>query len=586
METHIVPVVRQWKHVVNAESACRVITPTDNGMLPLVILPNGGTAAFCTNSCEVHVETDGLFEIVPFEHAPQSADQTYNPISANAQSGKAVAQAISAGSTVESFPDSPPPYTLKQGATVQLTEYTDTLELTPSPLTTAQEMRVLYSPAEARTTPLIAVPQGVTLHWAGDAEPTWEVGKDYVIQLLQTAPTHLEARLFNVPQGAKLPDWVNAASYVAWGSDTAGKRIPVAANVDKQLNGDYQFSLGSTAQNIGAELSAVLADATFAAERTASWQFGYVKGTIYLPNATFAKVTTANNMFQATENVVLPRATFASLADNASNFNNVAQNFYMPRATFASNVRLVSWFTGNAKKFIYMNAFNTTTSVTAGFDSSGDDSEFHFYSWNITKFIWDVTGTYFLPSATWNALANCNNFKNKRRIYCPRLNLQAATSASNFWRGHGGISLEELRQVVYGPKLVDGKPAATTYTDENGIVQMIAPPEHKRTDAVYTPLVGEPLYTYDWGDHLYEYIEGERMTANGNKKTGWGIQDFRVTDAATGEFVLDGAGDYTYKSTGHTIAFDVPAAAEGNADYEACYSELEARGWDVLITNV
>lgn len=562
-------------------------------MLPLAVLPNGGNASFCTNSSEVHVETDGIFEVVPFDHAQPPADRSYNPTSTNAQSGTAVAEAFSAGSAVESFPDSPAPYTLKQGAAVQLSEYTETLQLTPCALATAQEMRVLYTPAVARTTPLIAVPDGVTLHWAGDAEPTWEAGNNYVIQLLQIAPTRIEARLFNAPQGAKLPDWMtdDARGYVAWSYDATGKRVPIAANVDKQLSGLNQFA-GTSSQDIGTELSALLADATFADETEAAHQFAYISGTIYLPKATFANVTSARYMFQATETVILPQATFESAVADA--FTSSSGSFYLPRVTFRGDEWLSDVFTGGATKMVYLNAYagHTYMVLGGGLASNDDESEFHLYSFELPlRLIGNSHGKTFVPSATWRLMSDFKNFKIARRIYCPHLNLIRATNAApDFWRGHGGISIEELRQVVYGPKLVDDgagglKMGETTYRDENGIVQMIAPPEHTRTEDVYTPLVGEPLYTYDWGDHLYTYLEGERLLSNGNKPTGWGIQDFRKTDA-TGAFVLDAEGNYTYKSTGHTIAFDAPVTSQGDADYEACLVELENRGWVVEITYI
>lgn len=203
MKPHIIQTVRQWKYVLNAASACVVKTRIDGADVRLLYLPEGGSASFYTNSKQVIVETDGSFEILPCAKDHTLIDQTYAPDSHNAQSGTAVARALQNGSVKIHLPETPHDYEMTNGSTIELEPHTDTWNVCPRETQNVLEMRVLYSPDEARTTPLIAVPQGVTLHWAGDEEPTWEAGKDYVIQLLQTAPTRIEARLFNAPQGEK-----------------------------------------------------------------------------------------------------------------------------------------------------------------------------------------------------------------------------------------------------------------------------------------------------------------------------------------------------------------------------------------------
>lgn len=184
-------------YVLNATTPGTMLVKDGDVAVPVEY--KAGQTSFLALSNEVQ-HGDDAFVRGPFADAPAQNGSGGGELTPEQERSL---KSVTDGSTVVSVPDSPPPYTLKQGATVQLTEYTDTLELVPSALTTAQEMRVLYSPAEARTAPLIAVPQGVTLHWAGDEEPIWEAGKDYVIQLLQTSPTRIEARLFNAPQGEK-----------------------------------------------------------------------------------------------------------------------------------------------------------------------------------------------------------------------------------------------------------------------------------------------------------------------------------------------------------------------------------------------
>lgn len=186
MSTHTVPVVRQWKHLVNAQSACRVTTPTTKGTLPLAFLPNGGNATFCTNNNLVHVETDGLFEIVPFDHAQLSADQKYDPDSSNAQSGMAVAEAVGAGELLNVHPAGLEPLAMQHGVWHVIDAGTTAVQIVAASDTSrARCMQLLLTPADDMQ-PGWLTAEGADIVWPY-GEPSLVMGYAYAVTLVQVA---------------------------------------------------------------------------------------------------------------------------------------------------------------------------------------------------------------------------------------------------------------------------------------------------------------------------------------------------------------------------------------------------------------
>lgn len=479
-------------------------------------------------------------------------------------------ESVTDGSTVEVLPDSPDTYTLKQGAMVQLTEYTDTLELTPSALTTAQEMHVLYTPAEARTTQLIAVPDGVTLHWAGDEEPTWEAGKDYVIQLLQTSTTHIEARLFNAPQGAKLPEWLNTASYVARDSVTG---VAVDARFEGQRDGRYQFE--KDAASVTA-LADKLRTATFAEQIYGEYQFanlGLNVAEFSLPEATFESQTTGGYQFfnvlgsVPSSTLFLPKATFAALLNAGLSFQHNPSGtshhiIYLPVATFENlgkgQAATDNLFAGCQAVIAPMATFRNMTSL---------------YGFNRYVNSAGLPRVLELPSATFENVTTMGQLFYYTATPAPcmySVNFRKLTSATDAWHVLVNLSVfgEEWREtflsVVYGPRL-----------DENGM-----PTPVTKTDAE----TGLPA------TRAVSELTGARLKGDGTRPTGWGIQDFRKV-AADGTFERNDKGGYVHISNGHS--FQLPTAASilppelggtsaaGEEVAEAC-RELSMRGWVIV----
>ncbi len=528
MSSQTIKTVQGWHYTLHATSACTLKQEIKGIPATLLVLPHGGAAAFTARSSKVIVETSGNFSLYPSKETSESivVDQTYTPESANAQSGTAVAQAFSTGSTVVPQPAGVEPYMFKQGAALRLDPLSDTLELVPSALTTAQEMRVLYTPAEARTTPLIAVPDGVTLHWAGDEEPTWEVGKDYVIQLLQTAPTHIEARLFNAPQGAKLPEWLKAP-YVVYGDGN----VAVAADFEGQTNGYRQF-YGDPASVTA--LAQELDSATFAEQINGEGQFSSAFDNLTLRHATFAKETNARSQFSRSAanlpSITLPRATFDAVIDTYEMTGSVS-NVYMPSATFKSLVEILVSFhnsvaQANLTHVEYPSAtFENVETVNAFFNHSAFNAR--FYSLNMRK----------VESI-----------------------VQVATKVAN--SSNNGMK-DFFLTLVYGPRLdADGNPTPVTKID---------------------PTTGDPVSL------ALNELTGSRRTDQSERPTGWGIQDFRELNE-DGTFKRDSEGNYIYPEEVHDIkvafyASARPVSEGGTASYgediAQALSDLGERGWVV-----
>lgn len=428
MTTQRIKTVPGWHYTLHAAAACTLKQAIKGIPATLLVLPHGGAASFTARSSEVIAETSGNFSLYPSKETSESivVDQTYTPDSPNAQSGTAVAQAFSTGSTVEALPGSPAPYTMRQGATVELDIISDTLELVPSTLTTAQEMRVLYSPAEARTTPLIAVPDGVNLHWAGDEEPTWEVGKDYVIQLLQTAPAHIEARLFNAPQGAKLQ-----APYIIYADN-----VVVGADFKGQTDGYHQFYQRKDSVTI---LAQELNTATFAEQVNGNGQFYAAFDALTLRFATFDKETDAGVQFYNSTSgfytLTAPRATFNSVVTAADIFGGTC-SIYAPSATFKSltSLRAFMGTYSGAQSFhaVFPSVtFENVETIEMLFRST-NPSIIKFYSLNLKKL-----------NDTINLVAK----------------VVSVSSFSAAWK-------EFFLSVVYGPRLdTDGTPTPVTKID-------------------------------------------------------------------------------------------------------------------------
>lgn len=543
--THEIETAPCTWYTYNVTDSCTVREIIDGETATLSVLATGGTGIFFASGNSVTLETNGKFRILPTK-APvmqtnggnQTVDQTYTPDSPNSQSGTAVAQAFSAGSTVVPQPAGVEPYTLKQGAALRLDPLSDTLELLPSTLTTAQEMRVLYTPAEARTTPLIAVPQGVTLHWAGDAEPTWESGKDYVIQLLQTAPTHIEARLFNAPQGAKLPEWLKAP-YIVHKNGVA-----VAADFEGQINGSSQFY--NNPESVKA-LEEQLKTATFNQQTNGERQFYGFKGQLSLPLATFAAQTAGTFQFMSSSDdasLYLPRATFESLSGLPVNFFYGCNIVVAPSAVFG--------------KVIQFTIFNG--SVNRRDDRHADFASATFERLMTVDVIVDtapvILKLYSLNLRVLNYAANC--FPNG----------PAPERFNEHWR-------ESLLSLVYGPRLQVDESGAFV---RNAAGNCVAAPVLK-TD----PVSGEPVSLEP------EELTGRRfMPADaGDRPTGWGIQDFRELDENR-NFARKADGSYKHKSAGHSIKVPVTDSAQSEsmggsavygADIAAALQELSDRGW-------
>lgn len=525
MSSQTIKTVQGWHYTLHATSACTLKQEIKGIPATLLVLPHGGAAAFTARSSKVIVETSGNFSLYPSKETSESivVDQTYTPESANAQSGTAVAQAFSTGSMVESFPDTPPPYTLKQGATVQLSEYSDTLELLPSVLSTAQEMRLLYTPAEARTTPLTAVPDGVTLHWAGDAEPTWEAGKNYVIQLLQTAPTHIEARLFNAPQGAKLPDWLKTP-YVVYKN-----LVAVAADFEGQTDGYRQFA--SDQASVKA-LAQELDKATFAEQLRGDGQFnGAIDTYLSLRNATFEKETTANEQFSngasKEKTIYAPRATFGAV-EVAGTFVGYMQNCYFPSATFKSLVS-IEYFASASR------------------------------------------GNHMFPSATFEKVESVNRLLMACIPFCYfySLNFRKLSSVPNFVQSvlsTGAFNdrhREMFLSLVYGPRLdAEGNPTPVTKIDPaTGDPTALEPEEltgTRRTDQSERPT--------GWGIQDFRVLNEDgtfALDSEGNYVYPDDVHNFKVPFYATARPVAEGG-----------------RAAYGE-DIAQALSDLGERGWAV-----
>lgn len=576
--THEIETEPKTWYTYNVTDSCTVREIIDGETATLSVLATGGTGLFFASGNRVTLETNGKFRILPTK-APvmqtnggsMTVEQSYTPNSTHPQSGTAVAQAFSVGSTVILMPAGAY-YTMRHGTTLLLDRETEVLDLTPSTLTTAQEMRVLYTPAEARTTPLIAVPDSVTLHWAGDEEPTWEAGKNYIIQLLQTTPTHIEARLFNVPQGAKLPDWLNTAFYVARDSVTG---VPVDARFEGQRDGNYQFENDAVAVTA---LADQLRIATFAEQIKGDYQFRNLKWNgveLSLPEATFESQTTGVSQFWEvlgsvpSSTLFLPKATFEALLNGSGLFNhNGSYAFhrliYLPVATFENlgkgNVlaEADNFFAGCQAAIAPMATFRNVKSVY-GFN--------RFTAYAGRPLVLEI------PSATFENITTMGQFFYSIAPTAPciySINLRKLTSATDAWHFRTSLANfgEEWREtflsLVYGPRL-----------DENGV-----PTPVTKIDAE----TGLPA-TRDVSE-----LTGSRLKGDGTRPTGWGIQDFRKV-AADGTFERNAEGGYVYISTEHNMQLPTAASilppelggtsAAGEEVAEAC-RELHLRGWAIV----
>lgn len=533
MKEHIIQTVPQWKYVLNAVSACKVTSKIDGSTVTLAHLPNGGSACFYANSPHVTVQTEAPFEVFPCSkdysilEQIQTSSVTTTPIKA------AVAAEQAKGSEIYPMPAGAY-YTVEHGSTWLLDGETEVLNLTPSTLTTAQEMRVLYTPAEARTTPLIAVPQGVTLHWAGDEEPTWEAGKDYVILLLQTSPTHIEARLFNAPQGVKLPD---KGHYVIWDENN----VAVAARFDGQIVGYQQFYKNpASIPNI----AAALAVATFNEQTNGRLQFSNCAADLYLPLATFEKTENVWGMFGANKSVYVPRATFsyAYPGDSGRGVFDYVDYAIAPSARFDNCVTV--------------NYLNRSVNKNRVYDFSSMTFE-------------RVTGADWVFDV----------ISKTGKLYS--LNLRAATNAATMWTVYiepadfTDYIKETILSIAYGPRL---------QTNESG--DFVLGEDGKEIPAPVTRInttTGDPEGLEPWE------LTGRRKTAEdvGEKPTGWGIKDFRKV-GPDGNFVKKADGNYDHSSTGHSIHLPIrPSGATveygGTAAYgeevAAALKEISDRGW-------
>lgn len=491
------------------------------------------------------------------------------------------------------------PVFIEKGRAYRISDDTQTVTVLPHGNGTLSNFSLLYTPADARTAPLIAVPEGVTLHWAGDTEPTWEAGKDYVIQLLQTSPTHIEARLFNAPAGVN----VGEGDYLIWEPHVEEQPLLLkkarlnyqkqgkyqfatycdAANLSEKLNtaafseqldGSYQFSglrtgdtltlesatfakqTNGTGQFSGSSISISLPDATFGEQVDGSYQFSgdtYGKGNIYLPKATFAKETSARDQFMNRGNVYLPNATFDTLADvTRLFFSGLNEGIYAPRATFRSAKSIYIFSSGHGDSYFPSATFENVTSVTS-------------LSWDAfaAKTVDFASATFFKAVSVSNGF---NGWTPKgTRMYS--LNMRSVTTC-NMWTTHikPADTTDELKEsflaMVYGPRLIDGEPAPVLKTDpETGDPASLAPPE----------------------------LTGARLPDDHIHPTGWGIQDFRVVDESTGEFQKDEFGNFVYRSTNHTVGVPFDATARlisegGTESYghdiaQALY-DMKLRGWD------
>ncbi len=433
---------------------------------------------------------------------------------------------------------------LRSGGCYRLSPACDTLMLYPHFDAALHEVTLLYTAEATRTAPLIAVPEGVTLHWAGDTEPTWEAGKDYVIQLLQTAPTRIEARLFNAPTGANVGD----GDYLIWEPlpEDATENTPLKlkkASLKHQRNGYYQFACGTgTGRQIdAAALSAALADCTFENQLYGESQFAGVSGGLvlksatfenqkevgraipsnaYLPMATYAKVTSLYRQFLNVANIRMPRATFAAVTDARQVFENTDGHIDMPSATFE-------------------NVINS-------------DIMFYVYRSGIE-----------LPSATFEKNKRATStFLNAPYIYLPHLNLRSATDCTQAFYTQTPLTLENLKNICYGPRLQHGTdvPVDTVTTDDEGTPVAIAPE--------------------------IVYASGTFREDDGVRPTGWGIQDFRPVNS-DGDFIPYERGASTHSlglHTPHGQADCLPehgGTSASGAEYAGVLHHLWLRGWEL-----
>lgn len=467
------------------------------------------------------------------------------------------------------------PIFIEKGRAYRITDDTQTVTLLPQGNDVLSDFSLLYSPSEARTTPLIAVPDGVTLHWAGDEEPAWEAGKDYVIQLLQTSPTHIEARLFNAPTGVN----VGNGDYLIWEPQVVGQpRLLKEARLNDQKNGAYQFDTYCDAANLSEKLSTtafseqlngsyqfydisgdtlMLESATFDEQVNGDRQFArnnYTATRIYLPKATFAKETSGINQFVNKGEVYIPNATFDSLGGLDHTFYALYSLViaYAPRATFKAATS-INWLTAIARLYFPSASFENVTSVSyiTFSDSAG------------TGLIDFASATFFKTTAV-NPGFRFSVIK-RTRMYS--LNMRNVTTC-NFWDSNisPADTTDELKEsflsLVYGPRLINGEPAPVLKTD---------------------PETGDPT-SLDPSE-----LTGTRLTDDHIRPTGWGIQDFRVIDESTGEFKRNEDGSFVYSSSNHTagIPFDATARliSEGGTesygyDIAKALYDMKLRGWD------
>lgn len=439
------------------------------------------------------------------------------------------------------------PISITKGATYRISDNGHSVTLLPRGNEGLCEISLLYTPSEARTTPLITVPDGVTLHWAGDEEPTWESGKDYVIQILQTSPTRIEARLFNAPQGAKLPQGVNLPQGmtqemldnfegIIYDNET---HLPVYAQLDTQTNGNHQFrGRTSDASVFNVYNNIVFATATFAAETTGVSQFNTVipwsQNLLMLPEATFSSLTDGEEMFSR-QSVMLPKANFKNLTNAKGMFGSSTpwQDFSLPLATFDNVTNAYNMFAcvsgynprgGLSMPLATLKKAETAYRIFAG----------HF--------------DLFTPELTFERVSDCEQgFYNGSFVeggFPKKLNLKSLSKGTGMFYVLAGneLSAEQIQVIVYGPKI-----------NTQGEIDL----EH--------------------GNHVVSSM----------KPTGWGIKDYRNVDEA-GDFVTP----YSYPAGTHTLGLRTPhgaadksvedggSAASGEI-YAAALHELHLRGWTV-----